>query len=237
MLDKRKMGYQPIPLPDRQNLTEVESRAGGQAFHDRMATRHTVRDFSDQPVPRDVIETAIATAGLAPSGANHQPWHFVAISDPAIKAQIRQAAEEEEQRFYDGGGGDEWIAALEPIGTGVSKPHLEDAPWLVVIFAQRYGLTDDGARYKNYYVPESTGIATGFLIAALHHAGLYCLTHTPNPMRFLTQICGRPDHEKPLMILAVGHAAQDATIPAAANVKKPLDQILSFNPKPNPQGT
>ncbi|WP_407494402.1 nitroreductase family protein [Pseudooceanicola sp. MF1-13] len=231
MYSKDKIAYQPLPLPDRQEVTDAQSLEGVTAFHDRMKTRHTIRDFTDRPVPQDIIETAIATAGMAPSGANHQPWHFVAISDPALKSRIRAAAEEEEEKFYAGGGGDEWIAALEPIGTGVSKPHLDIAPWLIVIFAQRYGLTDDGTRYKNYYVPESTGIATGFLISALHHAGLYCLTHTPNPMKFLTELCGRPDHEKPIMILAVGHAAEDATIPAAAKAKKPLSEILSFNPQ------
>lgn len=225
--------YQPLPLPDRQDVSDTESLSGARQFHDRMKTRHTVRDFNDRTVSLEVIESVIATAGLAPSGANHQPWHFVAISDPEMKARIRAAAEEEEQRFYDGGAGDEWLSALEPIGTGVSKPHLEDAPWLVVIFAQRYGLRPDGSRFKNYYVPESTGIATGFLIAALHHAGLYCLTHTPNPMKFLTEICGRPDHEKPIMILAVGHAAEDATVPRAATVKKPLTEILTVNPEGN----
>lgn len=234
MYSKDKVAYEPLPLPDRQEVTDVQSFAQVMGFHNRMKTRHTVRDFSTREIPRDVIETAIATAGLAPSGANHQPWHFVAISEPALKARIRAAAEDEEEKFYSGGGGDEWIAALEPIGTGVSKPHLEVAPWLIVIFAQRYGVDQDGGRYKNYYVPESTGIATGFLIAALHHAGLYCLTHTPNPMRFLTEICGRPEHEKPIMILAVGHAAADATIPAVAKIKKPLSEILTLNPQGTP---
>ena len=231
MPDKAPMGYQPLPLPDRQDLSQAESLQAVQDFHARMKTRHTVRDFADRPVDLAVIESAIETAGQAPSGANHQPWHFVAISDPGIKARIRRAAEEEEQKFYAGAAGDAWLSALEPIGTGVSKPHLEDAPWLIVIFAQRYGIRPDGTRFKHYYVPESTGIATGFLIAALHHAGLYCLTHTPNPMKFLTEICGRPDHEKPLMILAVGHAAPDATIPAAATIKKPLSEILTINPE------
>ncbi|WP_136636417.1 nitroreductase family protein [Pseudooceanicola onchidii] len=225
--------YHPVPLPDRQEVTQDQSLHGARAFHDRMKTRHTVRDFADTPVDLAVIQSAIATAGLAPSGANHQPWHFVAISDPETKSKIRQAAEEEEQKFYDGGAGDEWLSALEPIGTGVSKPHLTDAPWLIIIFAQRYGLRPDGTRFKHYYVPESTGISTGFLIAALHHAGLYCLTHTPNPMKFLTEICGRPDHEKPTMILAVGHASKDATVPQKALQKKPLSEILTLNPESN----
>ena len=166
-----------------------------------------------------MISACIATAGTAPSGANHQPWHFVAISDPVVKARIRAGAEEEERAFYDGGGGDEWLKALEPIGTGASKPHLDIAPWLIVVFAQRYGITRDGHRYKNYYVPESVGIATGFLIAALHHAGLTALTHTPNPMKFLGGLCGRPDSEKPVMIIAVGHPAPGATVPAVAKMK------------------
>jgi iodotyrosine deiodinase len=178
-------------------------------------------------VPEAVIATAVAAAGTAPSGANHQPWHFVAIADPALKAQVRAAAEEEERAFYAGGAGDEWLAALEPIGTGVAKPHLTDAPWLIVVFAQRWGMTTDGARYKNYYVPESVGIATGFLIAALHRAGLSMLTHTPNPMKFLNAMCGRPESEKPVMILVVGHAAEGATVPAVAKRKKPLDQIMT----------
>ncbi|MCZ8133458.1 MAG: nitroreductase family protein, partial [Rhodobacteraceae bacterium] len=181
--------------------------------------------------PREVIETCIRTAGTAPSGANHQPWHFVAISDPALKARIRDGAEEEERAFYAGAAGDEWLAALEPIGTGVSKPHLTDAPWLIVVFAQRYGVTHDGTRYKNYYVPESVGLATGFLIAALHHAGLVCLEHTPNPMKFLGPLLGRPDHEKPVMILPVGWPAEDATVPAVAKRKKPLDAILTVFPE------
>jgi nitroreductase len=143
-----------------------------------------------------------------------------------MKARIRDGAEEEERAFYQGGAGDEWLAALEPIGTGVSKPHLTDAPWLIVVFAQRYGRTEDGTRYKNYYVPESVGIATGMLITAIHHAGLVCLEHTPNPMKFLGPLCG-PEHEKPVMILPVGYPAETATVPAVAKRKKPLDQILT----------
>ena len=227
MYRKGEVSYQALPLPDRVQLDE----AGGQArvvdFLAFLRKRHSVRDYSTKPVPESVIEACIAAAGTAPSGANHQPWHFVAISDPAMKARIREGAEEEERAFYAGGAGDEWLAALEPIGTGMSKPHLTDAPWLIVVFAQRYGLTEDGARYKNYYVPESVGIATGFLIAAIHHAGLVCLEHTPNPMKFLGPLCGRPEHEKPVMILPVGYPAEGATVPAVAKRKKPLDQIMS----------
>lgn len=220
--------YEPQPLSDWIERSDEEIAQRAAAFRDEMKRRHTIRDFSTRPVARGVIEDCIATAGLAPSGANHQPWHFVAISDPGVKAKIRRAAEVEEEKFYAGGAGDEWLSALEPIGTGVSKPHLELAPWLIVVFAQRWGLRADGTRFKHYYVPESTGIASGFLIAALHRAGLACLTHTPNPMKFLTEICGRPDHEKPLMIVAVGHPAKGATVPEKALRKKSLDEISTF---------
>lgn len=227
MFARDHLTFEPIPLPDRTEITDSEMKTAADAFFDLMQRRHTVRDFSTRPVARDVIETCIKTAGRAPSGANHQPWHFVAIANPALKAQIRAEAEEEERRFYAGGAGDDWIKALEPIGTNADKPHLEDAPWLIVVFAQRYGLFDDGTRYKNYYVPESTGIACGFLIAALHNAGLSILTHTPNPMKFLNGALNRPVSEKPIMILAVGHPAEDATIPAVAKIKKPLEEILT----------
>ena len=219
--------YQPLALPDRVQVGPDAALAQAQAFLDYMRKRHSVRDFTDQPVPESVISACIAAAGSAPSGANHQPWHFVAISNPAMKTRIREAAEEEERAFYAGGAGDEWLRALEPIGTGVDKPHLTTAPWLIVVFAQRYGMTKDGQRYKNYYVPESVGIATGFLIAALHHAGLVCLTHTPNPMKFLPEFCGRPASEKAVMILPVGYPAPDATVPQVAKIKKPLDEVMS----------
>lgn len=192
-----------------------------------MSKRRTVRDFSDRAVPRDAIEQAIAIAGTAPSGANHQPWHFVAIQNADLKARIRQAAEEEERAFYDGAAGDAWLDALAPIGTDADKPHLTDAAWLIVVFAQRYGIDATGERFKHYYVPESTGIACGFLIAALHQAGLDCLTHTPAPMGFLREICERPEHEKPIMILAVGYAADNAQVPKHAGQKKPLGEILT----------
>ncbi|SMP00606.1 nitroreductase family protein [Shimia sagamensis] len=227
MFARDHIEYQPADLPDRMDYSAEKSLNEAKTFYDRMKRRHTVRDYSDAPVSRDVIEECIRTAGTAPSGANHQPWHFVAISDPAFKKRVREAAEEEERRFYEGGAGDEWLKALEPIGTNDHKPHLEEAPWLIVVFAQRWGHFDDGTRFKNYYVPESTGIACGFLLAALHHAGLVTLTHTPNPMRFLNKMLGRPESEKPIMIVAVGHAAQDAKVPAVAKMKKPLDEILT----------
>ena len=227
MYHEGQVRYEPLPLPDRRDMDDAQMAQAAADFLALMKTRHSVRDFSDRPVPEGVIAAAVETAGRAPSGANHQPWHFVAIADPAMKSAIRAAAEAEEEKFYGGGASDEWLKALEPIGTGASKPHLEVAPWLIVVFAQRYGVTRDGTRYKNYYVPESVGIATGFLIAALHAAGLSALTHTPNPMRFLNGLCDRPDSEKPVMILAVGHAAQDATVPVVAKIKKPLDEILT----------
>ena len=218
--------YRPIPYrPPRVPLDEMRARAA--ALEARLDARRSVRHFAPDPVPRAVIEACIAAAGSAPSGANQQPWHFVAIADAAMKARVRAAAEAEEEAFYAGGAGDEWLRALEPIGTGAEKPHLTVAPWLIVVFAQRYGVAGDGTRYKHYYVPESVGIATGFLIAALHHAGLVCLTHTPNPMKFLNEMCRRPGNEKPVMILPVGYPAADAVVPAAAKRKKPLDEILT----------
>ncbi len=219
--------YTALPLSDRRDLTPPDMLAGAQRFEALMRQRHSVRDYADTTVDRAVIEACIRTAGTAPSGANQQPWHFVAIANASMKAQIRRAAEEEERQFYGGGGGDEWLAALEPIGTDATKPHLTVAPWLIVVFAQRWGMRD-GARVKHYYVPESVGIATGMLVTALHMAGLSCLTHTPNPMKFLNGLCARPDNEKPVMILAVGHPAADATVPAVAKRKKPVAEIMTL---------
>lgn len=227
MFSKEKLSYRPVPLPDRMNFPADEMAQRAAAFLAFMRKRHTVRDFLPEAVPEGIVKDCIAVAGSAPSGANHQPWHFVAIRDSDVKRQIRAAAEEEEVAFYGGGAGEEWLAALAPIGTGPDKPHLEVAPWLIVVFAQRYGEFSDGTRYKNYYVPESVGIATGFLIAALHHAGLAVLTHTPNPMKFLNGLLGRPQSEKPTMILVVGKPADNATVPAAAKIKKPLEEILT----------
>ena len=227
MYRKGEVVYQALALPDRVQLPDDQALLAAETFRDHMKKRHSVRQYSSRPVPEQVLTTCIQAAATAPSGANHQPWHFCLISDSAMKSRIRSEAEDEERAFYSGGAGDEWLAALEPIGTGVSKPHLTDAPWLIVIFAQRYGVTDDGTRYKNYYVPESVGIATGILITALHHAGLVCLEHTPNPMKFLPDLCGRPAHEKPVMILPVGYPADDATVPAVAKRKKPLQQVLT----------
>jgi iodotyrosine deiodinase len=211
MFSRDKLRYEPLALPDRVDLAPAEMEEAAAAFLNIMRRRHTVRDFSPEAVPQDVIEACVATAGSAPSGANHQPWHFAAVRDPSVKKKIRLAAEAEEANFYAGGAGEEWLSALAPIGTGPDKPHLEVAPWLIVVFAQRYGEFSDGTRYKNYYVPESVGIATGFLIA----------------MKFLNGLLGRPESEKPTMILVVGKPAADATVPAAAKIKKPLGEILS----------
>jgi len=227
MFTKEGMQYEALPLPDRHAMSDAEMAEAAASLYAFMRKRHSVRDFTDRPVDRGVIEDCIRTTGTAPSGANHQPWHFAAISNPEIKHRIREAAEKEEADFYAGGAGDEWLKALEPIGTTAEKPHLDIAPWLIVVFAQRYGVFSDGTKYKHYYVPESVGIATGFLLTALHHAGLVTLTHTPNPMKFLNGLLGRPEQEKPVMIIAVGHPADDATVPAVAKIKKPLEEILT----------
>lgn len=208
-------------------LTDDAALQQAQTFHATMAKRRTIRDFDTAPIPLAVIEACVAAAGTAPSGANQQPWYFVAVQDPGLKKQIRAAAEEEERKFYDGGAGTEWLEALAPIGTDADKPHLEDAPWLIVVFAQRYGVDESGKRHKHYYVPESVGIATGMLLTALHLSGLATLTHTPNPMGFLRDLLGRPDSEKATMIIAVGHPASDATVPEFAKVKKPLTGIMT----------
>ncbi len=219
--------YVELPIPHRWELSDEEMIRRSEEFYEMMKTRHTVREYSPRAVPREVIENCIKAAGLAPSGANHQPWHFAVIEDPAHKQKIREAAEEEEKTFYAGRASDEWLNALEPIGTNESKPHLTVAPWLIVIFAQRTSTDRNGRKFKNYYVNESVGIATGFLITALHHAGLSTLTHTPNPMKFLNELCDRPASEKPEMILVVGHPAENATVPAHAKWKKPLKEIMT----------
>ncbi|MEM7640955.1 MAG: nitroreductase family protein [Pseudomonadota bacterium] len=218
--------FEAVPLPDRRRVDDADMLTAAEAFRAKMATRHTVRDFAPDPVPRAVIEACVAAAGTAPSGANQQPWHFEAIAAADLKAKIREAAEDEEKRFYAGGASDEWLEALAPLGTDWEKAHLTDAAWLIVVFAQRYGVKADGSRVKHYYVPESVGIACGFLIAALHGAGLATLTHTPNPMGFLRDLLGRPENEKAVMIIAAGHAAEGAAVPKVAKVKKPLDEIL-----------
>jgi nitroreductase len=202
----------------------IQERAS--AFYEEARRRRTVRDFSHRAVPRGVIEACIASAGTAPSGANQQPWHFVAVSDPAIKHQIRTAAEEEERAFYGGRASEEWLSALEPLGTDAQKPFLESAAWLIAIFGESYGVAEDGGQVKHYYVQESVGIATGVLITALHHAGLATLTHTPSPMGFLNSILGRPSNERPFLLLVAGYPAEGAQVPDIA--RKPLGGIASF---------
>ncbi len=197
-----------------------------QAFYDAMRKRRSVREFSDRPVSRLVIESCLRTAGTAPSGANLQPWHFVAVSDPDVKRRIRVAAEEEEREFYEHRAPKEWLDALAPLGTDSDKPFLERAPWLIAIFSQLHGVLDDGRKVKHYYSLESVGIATGLLIAAVHQAGLVALTHTPSPMGFLNEILGRPVNEKPFMLLVVGYPETDAVVPDIA--RKPLDAIVSW---------
>ncbi|MBV62448.1 MAG: nitroreductase family protein [Nevskiales bacterium] len=195
------------------------------AYADELSRRRTVRDYSDRPVPRAVIEQAVRAAGSAPSGANQQPWHFVAIGDPAIKQAIRAAAEEEERAFYAHRAPEDWLDALAPLGTTADKPFLETAPWLIAVFYERHRIGPDGQREKTYYAIDSVGIATGMLIATLHHAGLATLTHTPSPMGFLTEILGRPKHERPFVLLVAGYPAADAQVPAIT--RRPLPDILT----------
>lgn len=211
-----------VPL-DFPRLTLEESRSRAQAFYERMNRRRTTRHFSTDPVPRDLIEAAIRAAGTAPSGAHQQPWTFVAISDPDLKRRIRVAAEAEEYENYHGRMPPDWLAALAPLGTDERKPHLTDAPWVVVLFRQSYGLEPDGSRRTYYYTQESCGIAAGMFVAAVHHMGLVTLTHTPNPMAFLSELLARPANEKAMLVMPVGYPAADARVPALT--RKPLDQI------------
>lgn len=216
------------PWPGLALIDDAARVARATAFRDQLRTRRTCRYFNDQPVPRAVIEAAIEAAGTAPSGANHQPWHFAVIESAKLKADIRAAAEAEERAFYAGKAGEEWLRALGPLGTDADKSYLEVAPWLIVVFGQRRGGIDPGDDMQNYYVNESVGIATGFLLAALHAANIVTLTHTPNPMRFLNRVCHRPANEKPIMIVVAGHAAADATVPVHALRKKALKDISSW---------
>ena len=217
-----------VPYDTLPDLTYEERVSRARAFREAIATRRTCRMFSDAPVPREVIEEAILAAGTAPSGANHQPWHFAVVSSPELKHRIRVEAEKEEAAFYAGKAGQEWLEALAPLGTDEDKSYLETAPWLIVVFGQRRGGIEPSDRKTNYYVTESVGIACGFLLTALHKAGLATLTHTPSPMGFLRDICGRPSDEKPLMVIVAGLSAAGATVPVHALNKKPLDQISSW---------
>lgn len=216
------------PLSDFIEYAQEEMKARASGFYEDIKRRHTIRQFSNRAVERSVIEDCIRAAGTAPSGANHQPWFFGCISDPGTKLKVREAAEEEERAFYGGRAPDDWLDALGPLGTDDQKPYLEIAPWLIAIFAQRRGGPSGDEDIKNYYVNESVGIATGFLIAGLHQAGLATLTHTPKPMSFLNEICNRPKDEKPYLLLVTGYPAEDATVPDHALIKKPLDKIVSW---------
>ena len=203
-----------IPLERYRPYADDEMLRRSAEFLEEMKLRRTVRQFSSQPVPAQVIENCLRAAGTSPSGANMQPWHFVVVNDASLKKRIRLAAEEEERKFYGGRASAEWLEALAPLGTDERKPFLETAPYLIAIFAQRYGLSPHGSKVKHYYVQESVGIATGVLITALHYAGLAVLTHTPSPMDFLNEILQRPENERPYLLLVVGHPAEDARVPA-----------------------
>ena len=215
-----------IPLSSFNQYSENEMLKRSEAFYEDIKRRRTVRDFSDQQVPREIIESCIKAAGTAPNGANLQPWHFVVVSNTEVKKKIRIAAEEEEKEFYSNRAPKEWLDALEPLGTDENKPFLETAPYLIAIFYKSYDQLLDGRQVKQYYAIESTGIATGILITAIHNAGLVSLTHTPSPMNFLNEILGRPKNEKPFLLLVVGYPAGDAKVPDIK--KKSLQEIASF---------
>jgi len=213
-------------LPPREALSDAERLVRARAFADELASRRTVRDFSPRPVPRAVIEACLSAAGTAPSGANQQPWRFVAVADPAIKRRIREAAEAEEREFYQHRATPEWLGELAALGTTADKPFLEIAPWLIAVFYERYGVDAEGNRHKRYYPHESVGIATGLLIAALHRAGLATLTHTPSPMGFLNAVVGRPRNEMAYLLLVAGHPAPGCRVPAIERLA--LDAYSSF---------
>jgi iodotyrosine deiodinase len=215
-----------IPLPQRAALSDAERIARARAFADDLALRRTVRDFAPTPVPREVIEQCLRAAGTAPSGANQQPWRFVAIADAQTKTRIRTAAEAEEREFYRHRATEEWLQALAVLGTDADKPFLEIAPWLIAVFYERYGLDAEGRKHKRYYPHESVGIASGMLIAALHHAGLATLTHTPSPMGFLNDILGQPRNLMPYLLLVVGHAAENCRVPDIQRL--PFDAYAHF---------
>lgn len=216
------------PLSDYIEYPVDEMLSRSKEFYVDIKRRHTVRSFSDRPVPKEIIENCIKAAATAPSGANHQPWHFVAVHSSEIKKQIREQAEAHERSFYEGRAGEEWLGALKPLGTDADKPYLEHAPWLIAIFSQKKGGINAEDKNTNYYVHESVGIATGFLINALHSSGLVTLTHTPKPMSFLSKVCKRPENDRAYMLLIAGYPAEDATVPHHAMVKKSLDEVATF---------
>ena len=215
-----------IPLPQRVKLTDDERIAHAKRFADELGRRRTVRDYAPTPVPRELIEQCLRAAGTAPSGANQQPWRFVAVSDPAIRHRIREAAEAEERAFYTHRATPEWLEALAVLGTDAEKPFLDIAPWLIAIFYERFATDANGNKHKRYYPHESVGIATGLLIAALHRAGLATLTHTPSPMGFLNEILGRPRNEMPYLLLVVGHPAEACRVPDIQRLS--LEEYASF---------
>ncbi len=219
-----------MPAPRREPQSDEELADQARQFYETMRTRRTIRHFSDRPVARGLIEDCLRTAGTAPNGANLQPWHFVAVSDPELKRQIRLAAEEEERDFYQKRAPAAWLEALAPLGTDSRKPFLEIAPWLIAVFAQPFRILPDGTRSKTYYAMESVGIATGLLVAAVHACGLAALTHTPSPMAFLNRILDRPSHEKPFVLLVVGHPAEGASVPDIS--RKALEEISTFRTSP-----
>lgn len=215
-----------IPLPGYKEYTPDEMLDRSYSFLKDMLRRRTVRDFSDKQVPKEIIENCLAVANSAPSGANKQPWHFVVVNNPLIKKKIRVAAEGEEREFYSSRAPQEWLDALAPLGTDSNKPFLETAPYLIVIFSKSLDVLPDGTKLKTYYAVESTGIAVGFLISAIHNTGLVCLTHTPSPMKFLNDICERPQNEKPFLVLVVGYPAENAKVPDI--VKKGLNEVTTY---------
>jgi len=215
-----------LPLTTYRQFSEEEMKRRIRSFRDEMLRRRTVRQFSTRPIPREVIDDCLRIAGTAPSGANMQPWHFVVVSDPAVKHQIRDAAEKEEHIFYHERAPQEWLDALAPLGTDEHKPYLEAAPYLIAVFSQTYGVAPSGQKVKNYYVMESVGIAAGMLVSAVHMAGLVSLTHTPSPMGFLNEVLHRPSNEKPFLLLVVGYPADDAIVPKIS--KKSLEEIATF---------
>jgi len=218
--DSRHPAFVPLAF-ERRSLADSTRRA--HEFFAEMNRRRTTRHFSAEPVPRELIECAIRTAGTAPSGAHQQPWTFVAVSDAAVKARIRRAAEEEERKFYHGGAPQDWLDALAPLGTDENKPHLTDAPWLVVLFRQAHGTAPDGEKLTYYYTQESCGIAAGLFVAAIHHMGLVTLTHTPSSMGFLSELLERPANERAMLVMPVGYPAADAAVPDIR--RKTLDEI------------
>lgn len=218
--------FEPLRFEEK---SPGEMRSAAERFYREIQKRRTVREFSDRPVDREIIENALRAAGTAPSGANMQPWHFVVVGDPAMKKKIRVAAEQEEREFYEHRASEEWLKALEPLGTDDQKPFLETAPWLIAVFLKKFTFDQEGKRFKNYYTAESVGIACGFFLAALHNAGLATLTHTPSPMKFLNKLLDRPKTERPYMLIVAGLPAPDAKVPVIS--KEPLENIATFIPE------